>query len=73
MVRGVEQKYRNDGSQGAEKLPDTDANGNPITYTESDVEPKQPGVGRTDERIVRGSDGSDYYTSDHYKHFDKVP
>ena len=65
-------KWRNDGSQGAQKLPDTDANGKPITYQEYDVEPKQPGVGRTAERLLRGSDGSTWYTTTHYVNIEQV-
>ena len=43
-----------------------------ITYREWDVNPK-PATGRRDaERIVTGSDGSAYYTSDHYQTFRKI-
>jgi hypothetical protein len=65
-------KFDNDGSGGAQKLPDTDANGNPISYKEYDVEPKQPGTLRSGERLVQGSDGSTWYTTDHYVHMEKV-
>ena len=55
-------KYRNrDG-----KLPTTDAQGNSITYQEWDVNNKQPGKSRDGERFVTGSDGSVYYTNNHY-------
>ncbi|MGH9514842.1 MAG: ribonuclease domain-containing protein [Terriglobales bacterium] len=33
---------------------------------------KQPGAGRGSERLVTGSDGSAYYTGDHYQTFQKV-
>ena len=38
-------------------------------YKEYDVNPKQPGVNRGTERIVIGSDGSVWYTNDHYHTF----
>lgn len=50
-------------------LPIKDSKGNPISYKEYDVNPFQKGVNRGAERIVRGSDGKAYYTSDHYKTF----
>jgi guanyl-specific ribonuclease Sa len=65
-------KWKNDGSQGAQKLPDTDANGQPITYQEYDVEPKQAGVERTGERLLTGSDGSTWYTTNHYVNIEQV-
>jgi guanyl-specific ribonuclease Sa len=54
-------------------LPAQSSNGTPITYQEYDVNPYQPGVNRGGERIVVGSDGSKYYTDDHYSTFKKVP
>ncbi|MGI9104313.1 MAG: RHS repeat-associated core domain-containing protein, partial [Terriglobales bacterium] len=54
------------------KLPPTDQNGNAIVYKEWDVTPRQAGGGRGTERMVTGSDGSAYYTSDHYRTFQKV-
>lgn len=42
-----------------------------ITYKEYDVNPKT-GATRDAERIVIGSDGSVYYTTDHYKTFTKL-
>jgi len=55
------------------KLPQTDREGNPIIYKEYDVNPKPPkGTNRDSERIVRGSDGKDYYTSDHYETFTEI-
>ena len=64
--------FQNDGRNGDEVLPPTDGNGNAIMYKEWDVNPKQAGVNRGDERVVTGSDGSEYYTSDHYHTFQKV-
>ena len=54
------------------KLPTTDQSGNPITYREYDVNNKVAGQTRDAERFVRGSDGSVYYTNDHYGTFNKV-
>ncbi len=54
-----------------EDLPTHDANGNPITYSEWDSH--QPGPGqRGSERIVTGSDGSAWYTDDHYATFKQI-
>jgi ribonuclease T1 len=53
-------------------LPKTDAEGRPIHYREWDVNPKLPGVNRGAERLVTGSDGSAYYTADHYRTFVKI-
>ena len=61
--------FENDGRGGGQKLPTEDANGKPIEYKEYDVKPYQKGVNRGPERIVRGSDGKNYYTSDHYQTF----
>ena len=50
-------------------LPGSDENGDPINYREYDVNPRVPGQNRGAERVVTGSDGKAYYTSDHYKTF----
>ncbi|MGF6880634.1 ribonuclease T1 [Nocardia sp. GAS34] len=50
-------------------LPRTGANGNPVHYTEWDVNEKQPGQTRDAERIVTGDDGTAWYTGDHYARF----
>ncbi|MFC9998586.1 ribonuclease domain-containing protein [Nocardia sp. NPDC127526] len=67
------------GTQGGETyfnrnraLPATDAAGKRITYQEWDVNPKRRGQDRGAERIVTGSDGSAYYTSDHYDTFTRM-
>ncbi|MBP2000771.1 RHS repeat-associated protein [Paenibacillus shirakamiensis] len=61
-------KYNNkDG-----KLPVTDSAGNPINYKEYDVNNKLPNEARDAQRFVRGTDGSIYYTNDHYANFTKV-
>lgn len=62
-------RFENDGTGGGEVLPKTDADGNPITYKEYDVWPKVPGVNRGPERVVIGSDESEYYMGDHYRTF----
>ncbi|MGO8967782.1 MAG: ribonuclease domain-containing protein [Mycobacterium sp.] len=53
-------------------LPTTDGSGKPITYQEWDVNPKAPGQNRGNERIVTGSDGSAWYTPDHYGTFQRL-
>ncbi len=54
------------------RLPSKTLKGKRITYREWDVNPKQRGRGRDAERIVTGSDGSAYYTLDHYETFTKI-
>jgi guanyl-specific ribonuclease Sa len=54
------------------KLPMTDSEGNAITYREFDVNNKLTNAPRDAERFVIGSDGSVYYTNDHYKNFIKI-
>ncbi|HKB06294.1 MAG TPA: dienelactone hydrolase family protein [Gemmataceae bacterium] len=54
------------------RLPQTDDKGRRIKYREWDVNPLKPGVNRGPERLVTGSDGSAYYTDDHYATFKKV-
>lgn len=53
-------------------LPKIDSSGNPITYKEWYVNVKQIGETRNAERIVTGSDGSVYWTTDHYETFTKL-
>ncbi|MFE3188555.1 ribonuclease domain-containing protein [Nocardia sp. NPDC059240] len=53
-------------------LPRKDSSGKAVNYQEWDVNPKQPGQGRDAERIITGSDGSAYYTGDHYKTFTRM-
>lgn len=54
------------------RLPQTDRDGKRIKYREWDVNPLRPGVNRGAERMVTGSDGSAYYTADHYETFKKI-
>jgi ribonuclease T1 len=51
------------------QLPMTDDSGNKIDYQEWDVNPKVEGKNRGTQRMVTGSDGRSWYTSDHYKSF----
>ena len=53
----------------AGRLPGVDGAGNPISYREWDVNPYTKGVDRGPERVVTGSDGSAYFTGDHYDSF----
>ena len=61
-------KFRNADNS----LPNIDKHDSPITYKEFDVNNKLPSKGRDGERFVRGSDGSIYYTDDHYKMFKQI-
>ena len=61
-------KFRNADNS----LPNIDKYDSPITYKEFDVNNKLPSKGRDGERFVRGSDGSVYYTDDHYKTFKQI-
>ncbi|MGW4368792.1 ribonuclease domain-containing protein [Nocardia takedensis] len=67
------------GTKGGERwmnrggdLPRSDPQGRAITYQEWDVNPKQQGRSRDAERIVTGSDGSAWYTGDHYATFTRM-
>lgn len=63
-------KFQNDGRDNGARLPDSTPSGHPVTYREWDVNPKpKGGMGRGKERLVTGSDGSAYYTSEHYDSF----
>jgi len=66
-------EFANDGRGNGEILPRVDAKGNPITYREWDVNQFRPGVNRGAERLVTGTDGSAYYTADHYGTFVRIP
>jgi guanyl-specific ribonuclease Sa len=64
--------FHNYGNNGEESLPRRDAHGKAISYREWDVNPKIAGRNRGAERLITGSDGSAYYTSDHYRTFIKI-
>jgi ribonuclease T1 len=53
-------------------LPKTDSSGKAISYREWDVNPKKQGRTRDAQRIITGSDGSAYYTGDHYQTFTRM-
>jgi hypothetical protein len=53
------------------RLPTDGSSGSSITYQEYDRYPYTPGVSRGTDRIIIGSDGSRYFTNDHYKTFTK--
>jgi guanyl-specific ribonuclease Sa len=65
-------KFLNLGKGGDQSLPNFDANANTIKYREWDVNPHEGGRNRGVERLVTGSDGRAYYTSDHYRTFIRV-
>ncbi|MBF0779505.1 MULTISPECIES: LysM peptidoglycan-binding domain-containing protein [unclassified Granulicatella] len=54
------------------ELPTIDACGKHIEYKKFDINEKIEGQGRDAERFIVGSDGSVYYTKDHYKNFIKI-
>lgn len=64
--------FANDGRAAGQVLPKNGPGGGSITYKEWDVNPYTKGVNRGAERLVTGSDGSVYYTNDHYTTFTKV-
>ena len=65
--------FDNTGEGGGEILPRKDANGNNITYKEFDINRKDPVTNNRDsKRFVNGSDGSVYYTDDHYMTFKRI-
>lgn len=53
-------------------LPRDDVDGARIAYQEWDVNPKRRDQSRDAERIVTGSDGSAWYTDDHYTSFTRM-
>jgi guanyl-specific ribonuclease Sa len=64
--------FHNEGRGGEQRLPQKDSEGRAVSYQEWDVNPKVHNVNRGAERLVTGSDGSAYYTSDHYRTFTKI-
>lgn len=63
--------FANDGRGSGQVLPQMTPDGQPITYREYDVNPYTPGVNRGAQRVVIGSDGSRWYTDNHYQTFTK--
>ena len=70
-VRGpaVPKTFANDGRSGGQLLPLVDGAGNSITYREWGTVPNAGNLTPGGERIVTGSDGSIYYSPDHYQTF----
>ena len=64
--------FRNLGRDGEQSLRNFDDNSNTVRYQEWDVNPQVEGKNRGAERLVTGSDGRAYYTSDHYRTFIRV-
>jgi len=64
--------FVNDGRKGGEVLPIATSSGEQITYMEWDVNPYVPSARRDAQRLVTGSDGSVYYTENHYRSFRRV-
>lgn len=64
--------FRNLGRDGEQTLRNFDDNANTVRYQEWDVNPHVEGKNRGAERLVIGSDGRGYYTSDHYRTFIRV-
>jgi guanyl-specific ribonuclease Sa len=54
------------------QLPKTDDKGIKINYQEWDVQGKEQGKNRGTERLVTSSLGEAYFTSDHYRSFQKI-
>jgi guanyl-specific ribonuclease Sa len=65
-------KFLNLGRDGEQVLPRSDARGAQIQYREWDVNPHIAGKNRGTERLITGSDGSAYYTPDHYRTFLRI-
>ncbi|MFE3205993.1 DUF6531 domain-containing protein [Embleya sp. NPDC059237] len=59
--------FQNDGRNNSTILPTHDAHGNPIAYREWGSLQTKGDPSRSTERIVSGSDGSIYYSPNHYK------
>jgi guanyl-specific ribonuclease Sa len=64
--------FLNLGRDGEQSLPRKDVHGKLLAYHEWDVNPRVRGKNRGPERLVTGSDGSAYYTADHYRTFIKI-
>jgi RHS repeat-associated protein len=64
--------FLNDGRDGGQILPQTTQGGDPILYREYDIRPLTRRSERGLDRIVTGSDGSAYFTNDHYTSFIRI-
>ncbi|WP_306357620.1 MULTISPECIES: putative T7SS-secreted protein [unclassified Nocardia] len=65
----IPKTFNNDGRAGGDILPTHDSHGQPIVYREWGTVPAPNNPTPGSERIVTGSDGSVYYTPDHYRTF----
>lgn len=54
------------------RLPEKSPSGRVVRYREWDVHPKTAGKNRGAERLITGSDGSAWFTDDHYKTFKNI-
>ena len=54
------------------RLPARDESGQSVRYQEWDVHPHEAHVNRGAERLVTGSDGSAWFSNDHYQNFTRV-
>ena len=64
--------FANHGRGGTTRLPDADGAGNPVSYVEHTVNPRPPGGSLDGSRIVIGSDGSVWATTDHFGTWTRV-
>lgn len=69
--QGRNRPYANDGRDNGMVLPRRDAANNAISYHEYDVRPFT-GANRGGERLVTGTDGSAWYTTNHYTTFRRL-
>jgi guanyl-specific ribonuclease Sa len=58
--------FKNDGRSGTTILPKNDRESYAIAYRKYDINPSVAGQDRGRERLVIGSNGSAYFTGDHY-------
>ena len=65
-------EFLNLGKGGDQSLRNFDDSGNSIKYREWDVHRQAERKNRGAERLVTGSDGRAYYTSDHYQTFLRI-
>ena len=65
-------EYENHARRGEQPLPRIDREGDAIRYQTWDVNPRGSERDRGRERLVVGTDGSAYYTSDDYRTFETV-
>lgn len=65
----VPRSFANDGRGGGQILPGLDRNGQAINYREWGTVPRAGNPKPGGERVVTGSDGSVYYSPDHYQTF----